>query len=181
MGACRGKLAICLSTMPWRRVDERKFWAPHTHTHTHTHTHWKLYRTWMFFISLCRWHPRRFHIIMYEYQVRTRLMLSIKGLNRFVQWRVLEIIASLLLSFLDRKVPKLSLSVSGIWLRSFCLETKLSSTCAELSTMPWRFSVGMQLCISHTRNPCTKRRRVVRFMPRPLCPPEKRDRHHAIF
>jgi len=51
-------------------------------------------------------------------------MLSIKGLNRFVQWRILEIIASLLLSFLGHKVPKLSLPVSGMWLRSFCLETK---------------------------------------------------------
>jgi hypothetical protein len=36
-------------------------------------------------------------------------MLSINGLNGFVQWRALEIIDSLLLSFLDHKVPKLSL------------------------------------------------------------------------
>jgi hypothetical protein len=51
-------------------------------------------------------------------------MLSIKGLNRFVRWRVLEIIASLLLSFLDRKVPKLSLGLSIFfdWLRTLCLE-----------------------------------------------------------
>jgi hypothetical protein len=39
-------------------------------------------------------------------------MLSIKGLNRFVHWLAFEIIASLLLSHLDRKVPKLSLRVS---------------------------------------------------------------------
>jgi hypothetical protein len=30
IGTCRGKLAICLSTVPWRRVSERKFWAPYT-------------------------------------------------------------------------------------------------------------------------------------------------------
>ena len=57
IGACRGKLPICLieyhamKTCGWEEVL--------------ICTHWKLYRTWILFLPFRRWYPCWFHIIPY--------------------------------------------------------------------------------------------------------------------